>query len=65
MSSDAQTTPAKSPWDMTLSELQAEIGKLQAVLFARVCGSASESVIVRVGPQKDEPNLPGSHLHAR
>ena len=31
-------TTAKSPHDMTVAELQAEIGYLQAILHRKVCG---------------------------
>ena len=31
-------TTAKSPYDMTAAELQAEIGRLQAILHRKVCG---------------------------
>ncbi len=37
MTTEHQTT-AKSPYDMTAAELQAEIGRLQAILHRKVCG---------------------------
>lgn len=39
----------KSPYDMTIAELQAAIGLLQSILHFKVCGDPRERVTVRMG----------------
>ena len=44
---------SKSPYEMTIAELQAEIGRLQMILHHKVCGDPRE--VVSFGYRAQEP----------